>query len=356
MSVESLRLERISKHFGSVVAVQDFNLTVREGEFVSLLGPSGCGKTTILRCIAGFERPDTGHVYFYNQVINDIPPERRDVGLVFQAYALFPNMTVGQNIAFPLMIKGYSQAEQKRRVSELLELVRLQGLDQRYPRQLSGGQQQRVALARALAKQPKVLLLDEPLSALDAKIREELRGEIRRVQTTLGITTIYVTHDQEEALSISDRVVVMHQGVVQQVGTPTQVYKRPETLFVARFVGTTNLFHGEIVGGQQFRWRTYTFKVMDTQRWLGGTQAVLALRPEDMGLALSEAQVPTGYNALLTRVELLTFLGSIVRVTLRTEGDTMVRVDLPAETAANLSRGQQVYTYFAPEAGVLIRD
>jgi ABC-type Fe3+/spermidine/putrescine transport system ATPase subunit len=356
MGAASLRLEQITKRFGSVVAVRDFNLTVEEGEFVSLLGPSGCGKTTILRCIAGFEQPDTGRVYFYDQVVNDVPPERRDVGMVFQAYALFPNMTVGQNIAFPLMIKGCAKTEQAKRVTELLDLVQLQGLENRYPRQLSGGQQQRVALARALAKQPKVLLLDEPLSALDAKIREELRVEIRRIQTTLAITTIYVTHDQEEALSISDRVVVMNQGIIQQVGTPTHIYRRPETLFVARFVGTTNLFPGQVMGDHQFRWRDHTFRVADAARWPSGTQAMLAVRPEAMGLALSDDQIPVACNAISARIEPLTFLGSTVRVTLRAEGDTTVRVDLPAEAAAGLSLGQQVYVYFSPEAGVLVRE
>lgn len=356
MGVVSLRLEQITKRFGPVVAVRDFNLVVEEGEFVSILGPSGCGKTTVLRCIAGFEQPDTGKVKLYDCVVNDLPPERRDVGMVFQSYALFPNMTVGQNIAFPLMIKGRPKLEQAKRVSELLELVQLQGLENRYPRQLSGGQQQRVALARALAKQPKVLLLDEPLSALDAKIREELRVEIRRIQTALAITTIYVTHDQEEALSISDRVVVMNQGVIQQVGTPMYIYKRPENLFVARFVGTTNLFPGQVMEDHLFLWRDRALRVADAARWPKGTQAMLAIRPEAMGLAQSEAQIPEGFNAISARVEPLTFLGSIARVTLQAEGNTIVKVDLPAEVAANLALGQQVYVYFSPEAGVVVRE
>jgi putative spermidine/putrescine transport system ATP-binding protein len=356
MGTVSLGLERITKRFGSVTAVQDFSLKVEEGEFVSLLGPSGCGKTTILRCIAGFERPDTGQVYLYGQVVNDVPPERRDVGMVFQAYALFPNMTVGQNIAFPLMIKGSPKVEQRQRVAELLDLVQLRGLEERYPRQLSGGQQQRVALARALAKRPKVLLLDEPLSALDAKIREELRIEIRRIQTTLGITTIYVTHDQEEALSISDRVVVMNQGIIQQVGSPAEIYKRPATLFVARFVGTNNLFQGKIGEGGRFLWRDHVFRVDDAIKWPSGIQAVLAVRPAAMGLATSQTDVPSGANVMLGRIEPLTFLGSIVRVSLRVQGDEMIRVDLPAEATAGLSLGQQVYVYFSPEAGVIVRE
>ena len=352
--VDSLRLEGIVKRFGPVVAVREFNLAVREGEFVSLLGPSGCGKTTVLRCIAGFETPDAGRLYFYDQLVNDVPPERRDVGMVFQAYALFPNMTVAQNIAFPLMIKGRPKEEQRRRVEELLELVQLQGLAERYPHQLSGGQQQRVALARALAKQPKILLLDEPLSALDAKIREELRVEIRRIQTTLGITTIYVTHDQEEALSISDRVVVMNQGVIQQVGTPAEIYRWPKTLFVANFVGTMNLFPGRVLDGQRFQWRDHVFTVSAAREWSRGQEAVLAVRPEMMDVALTEEAVPAGYNVLTAQVEPLTFLGSTVRITLRAAGDVTLKVDAPAERASALTQGEQVYVYFDQEAGVLI--
>lgn len=354
MSTESLRLEGITKRFGPVVAVRDFHLTVEEGEFVSLLGPSGCGKTTILRCIAGFEQPDSGQIYLYGKRVNHVPPERRDVGMVFQSYALFPNMTVAQNIAFPLMIQGRPRSEQMQRVTELLNLVQLQGLENRYPRQLSGGQQQRVALARALAKQPKVLLLDEPLSALDAKIREELRVEIRRIQRALAITTIYVTHDQEEALSISDRVVVMNQGIIQQVDTPTNIYRRPATLFVAQFVGTNNLFPGQVLDNGQFRWRDRIFRVADALRWSAGTPAVLVVRPETMGIALAEEQIPAGLNVLPAQVEPLTFLGATVRVTLRAEGDTLIRVDLPADAAAHLSPGQQAFVYFPAEAGVLV--
>ncbi len=356
MATESLRLEQITKQFGPVVAVRDFQLTVEEGEFVSLLGPSGCGKTTVLRCIAGFEHPDTGKIYFYGKLVNDIPPEHRDVGMVFQSYALFPNMTVAQNIAFPLKIKGRPRSEQREVVATLLEMVQLQGLEDRYPRQLSGGQQQRVALARALAKQPKVLLLDEPLSALDAKIREELRVEIRRIQRTLAITTIYVTHDQEEALSISDRVVVMNQGVIQQVDTPANVYRRPATLFVAQFVGTNNLFPGQILGSHQFRWQDRIFRIAERSPWPEGTPAVLVVRPETMGIARSADQIPPGFNVLSARMEPLTFLGPTVRATLRAGDSTIVRVDLPADMAAHLSLGQQVYVYFSPEAGVLVRE
>ncbi len=352
--MESLRLVNVTKRFGSVVAVQDFNLGVREGEFVSLLGPSGCGKTTILRCIAGFERPDEGDIILYGQRVNDIPPERRDVGMVFQTYALFPNMTVAQNIAFPLMIQKRPKSEQRRRVRELLELVRLEGLEDRYPNQLSGGQQQRVALARALAKEPKILLLDEPLSALDAKIRQELRVEIRRIQTQLGITTIYVTHDQEEALAISDRVVVMNQGVIQQVGTPIEIYQHPQTLFVATFVGTMNLFEGTLEAPGQFRWHDVTFRVTKDTAGRVGQRLVLGVRPEVMGIVHTPEEVPPGHNALIATVEPLAFLGSTVRVSLRTPQGTSIHVDLPAEDAERVRPGQRVYVHFAPDVGVII--
>lgn len=352
--MKSLTLEHITKRFGDVVAVRDFSLEIEQGEFVSLLGPSGCGKTTVLRTIAGFEIPDEGNVYLEGERVNDIPPEKRDVGMVFQFYALFPNMTVGQNIGFPMKLAGKPKHEIRQRVQEYLKLVQLEGMEDRYPQQLSGGQQQRVALARALAKDPKVLLLDEPLSALDAKIREELRVEIRRIQTRLGITTIYVTHDQEEALSISDRVVVMNQGVIQQVGAPAELYRRPQTLFVANFVGTMNLFPGQVTDDRQFRWHQHTFTVADAKHWSSGAPAVLAVRPEAMSVVLSATEVSSGFNALAARVEPLTFLGSVVRVTLEAEGNLTLKVDAPAEKAAALRPGMEVYVCFPPEAGVLI--
>ncbi|WP_322802374.1 ABC transporter ATP-binding protein, partial [Thermoflexus sp.] len=273
-------VEGLTKRFGRVVAVQDFSLEVAEGELVSLLGPSGCGKTTVLRCIAGFERPDAGRILVDDRVLNDVPPERRGIGMVFQTYALFPHMTVAENIAFPLMIRGRPREEQDRVVQEMVALVHLEGMEDRYPYQLSGGQRQRVALARALAMRPKVLLLDEPLSALDAKIREELRGEIRRIQKTLGITTLYVTHDQEEALALSDRVVVMNMGRIEQVGTPVEIYNSPRTPFVAMFVGTMNLLPGWMEADGIFRWKERALRISPDARISAGREAYLALRPE----------------------------------------------------------------------------
>ena len=236
-----LELTGVQKQFGDVAAVQDFNLAAERGEFVSFLGPSGCGKTTTLRMIAGFEMPTAGTITVDGADITRKPPNQRNVGMVFQSYALFPNMTVADNIGFGLKVRGKSSADIRKRVDELLGMINLPDRGNRYPYQLSGGQQQRVALARALAIEPQVLLLDEPLSALDAKIRISLRKEIRAIQRQLGITTVYVTHDQEEALSLSDRVVVMSDGRIEQIGTPFEIYNYPSTTFVASFVGTLNL-------------------------------------------------------------------------------------------------------------------
>ena len=241
-----LELNNVRKSFGAVNAVESFNLKVERGELVSFLGPSGCGKTTTLRMIAGFEMPTVGTITISGADVTYIQPNKRNVGMVFQSYALFPNMNVTDNIGFGLKIAGKASSDIKKRAEEMLTLIHMPGLGDRYPYQLSGGQQQRVALARALAFQPQVLLLDEPLSALDAKIRVSLRQEIRSIQRKLGITTVYVTHDQEEALSMSDRVVVMNNGRTEQIGTPFEIYNFPTTEFVAQFVGTLNTLTAEM--------------------------------------------------------------------------------------------------------------
>ena len=242
-----LQINNVSKTFGTAEAVKDFNLDIEKGELVSFLGPSGCGKTTTLRMVAGFETPTSGKIVIDGEDLTNTPPNQRDVGMVFQSYALFPNMTVAGNIGFGLKVAKKPPEEIKPRVAELLELINMPEYGDRYPYQLSGGQQQRVALARALALRPEVLLLDEPLSALDAKIRVSLRSEIRSIQQKLGITAIYVTHDQEEALSISDRVVVMNLGEMEQVGSPFDIYNFPQTAFVANFVGTLNAVEVEVI-------------------------------------------------------------------------------------------------------------
>jgi len=311
-----LELTNIHKSYGASVAVEDFNLSVTQGEFVSFLGPSGCGKTATLRMIAGFEVPTSGHITINGNDLTYLPPNKRNVGMVFQSYALFPNMTVSENIGYGLKVAGKPKNEIAKRVDEMLALIHLEELGKRYPNQLSGGQQQRVALARALAFQPQVLLLDEPLSALDAKIRVELRHEIRRIQQQLGITTIYVTHDQEEALSLSDRIVVMSQGKMEQVGTPSEIYNFPTTEFVAKFVGQINLLPVEVqnptegvvkIGSQVLRAGQYGH--------LNGRPVRLAVRPEELNPGFIE-----GANNLSGIVDTITYLGSIVRIRVEVEG------------------------------------
>ncbi len=305
-----LTLEGVRKTFGSFVAVEDFNLSVEPGEFVSFLGPSGCGKTTTLRLVAGFEQPSAGRITLADEDITFTRPAGRDVGMVFQSYALFPNMNVTDNIGFGLKVKNTPKADIISRVTELLDLIGLPDKARSYPYELSGGQQQRVALARALAIQPKVLLLDEPLSALDAKIRDELRTEIRRIQRQLNITTIYVTHDQEEAMALSDRVVVMSKGVMEQVASPFQIYNYPATDFVASFVGRLNRLPGRVVDPA-----AGTVTVGDATVQTHGaidqakdTEVVIMLRPEEMELDGDDS------NRLPGEITAVTFLGSIVRV------------------------------------------
>ena len=283
-----LRLEGVSKRFGTVTALERADLTVEPGLLLSLLGPSGCGKTTTLRIIAGFEAPDTGRVVIDDRDMGLLPPNKRGLGMVFQNYSLFPHMTVGENIAFGLKMARTDAGEIRRRVGEMLDLVHLPGHEERFPHQLSGGQQQRVALARSLVTNPSVLLLDEPLGALDKNLRENMQFELRRIQQTLGITTILVTHDQEEALTLSDRVVVMNEGRILQVGTPNDVYEYPRTRFVSEFLGTSNLFEGHIDARNGDSVRTFTVRFGDRAEVLRVTAgedvaegpAMMAVRPE----------------------------------------------------------------------------
>jgi putative spermidine/putrescine transport system ATP-binding protein len=310
-----LALTNISKSFGDNSVVRDFNLDVKKGEFVSFLGPSGCGKTTTLRMIAGFEAPTTGKVILDDADITSKAPSQRNVGMVFQAYALFPNMTVGQNIGFGMQIHGESASAIKQRVTEMLTLIHLEEKGASFPSQLSGGQQQRVALARALANRPQVLLLDEPLSALDAKIRVSLRAEIRAIQKRLGITAIYVTHDQEEALSISDRVVVMYDGKVEQVGTPFEIYNFPQTGFVAGFVGTLNALNAEVADPANKTLRVDGLTLVTAEDMDGrhkGETVTIAIRPERLNFVSVEKKA----NIFDCTIENITFLGSIVRIQL----------------------------------------
>jgi putative spermidine/putrescine transport system ATP-binding protein len=352
-----LRLTGVQKHFpGGVVAVEGFDLEAVRGEFVSFLGPSGCGKTTTLRMIAGFEKPTAGTIVVDGKDLTYTSPNQRNVGMVFQSYALFPNMTVAGNIGFGLKVRKQSKAAIDRRVGELLELIHLEGRGDRFPYQLSGGQQQRVALARALAIEPQVLLLDEPLSALDAKIRIVLRKEIRAIQRQLGITTVYVTHDQEEALSLSDRVVVMSEGHIEQIGTPSEIYNFPSTAFVASFVGTLNLVNARVIDAGAGRLSIEGQEVRTTKAVTDAGadgRVTLAVRPE--GISLGEGG--EGSNRLRGTVDDINFLGSIVRIRLRlgegTSGEPPAVVALDTFNEPHLrlpAVGEQATISFPTEA------
>jgi iron(III) transport system ATP-binding protein len=305
---EALRLESIHKAFGSFVALRSIDLSVPEGELVCFVGPSGCGKTTLLRIIAGLEQQTGGRVIQRGRDVSSAPPSARDYGIVFQSYALFPNLSIRDNVAYGLVNRRKGRAEIEARVAELLKLVGLPDAGAKYPNQLSGGQQQRIALARALATSPSLLLLDEPLSALDAKVRERLRGEIRALQRRLGVTTIMVTHDQEEALSMSDRVVVMNHGVIEQIGTPLDVYEKPATPFVADFLGKVNVLSAVCVGEGRYRVGRVEL-VTPTNGVASGANVRLYLRPEDRILA-DAGPVETMPNALVGEVRHVDFLGT----------------------------------------------
>jgi spermidine/putrescine ABC transporter ATP-binding subunit len=308
-----LRLEGISKRFGDVVALQRSDLVVEPGMLVSLLGPSGCGKTTTLRIIAGFEAPDTGRVVIGGNDVSLLPPNKRGLGMVFQNYSLFPHMTVEQNIGFGLQMAKVDGTEIAKRVKEMLDLVELPGTEARFPNQLSGGQQQRIALARSLVTRPAVLLLDEPLGALDKNLRETMQFELRRIQHTLGTTTILVTHDQEEALTLSDQVVVMDHGQILQMGTPSEIYEYPRTRFVSEFLGTSNLFHGTLSGSGPDRDvavplgdSTATLRVSGGEEVPAGA-AMIAVRPEKIVLG---SEAPASGNVVPGRVLGHVFRGS----------------------------------------------
>jgi putative spermidine/putrescine transport system ATP-binding protein len=343
-------MDGLSRSFGAVRALDGLSLTIAPGELVALLGPSGCGKTTALRIVAGFETADSGSVTVDGADIAAIPAAKRDMGMVFQSYSLFPNMSALDNVGFGLRMRKLRSAERNRRAAELLEMVGLDDHARHYPHQLSGGQQQRVALARALAIEPRVLLLDEPLSALDAKVRLQLREQIRSLQQRLGTTTLFVTHDQEEALSMADRVGVMSGGKLEQIAEPAELYARPATAFVAEFVGTMNRIPGQFQGQQQEgRQRVSALGAVlpvhgETPLGLDGDVDVL-VRPE--GLRIEAA--PDGNGVVTDR----TFLGSLTRISVRLPGEVTVKVDKPSTAAADLLPGTSVQVSL-PAAPVLV--
>ena len=333
--MSAVTLRDVTRRFGSVTALDSVSVHVMSGELLALLGPSGCGKTTLLRSVAGLEQPDSGTILIDGEDVSRVPTRQRPIGMVFQSYALFPNLTVRQNIAFPLEVRGVERGEVRRRVAEMLDLCRLDAQADRYPNQISGGQAQRCALGRALAPSPAVLLLDEPLSALDALVRVRLRDEIRRVQQQVRITALYVTHDQSEAMAIADRVAVMNQGRIEQLASPADLYDDPHTEFTASFVGSRNAVELPIVDGRVSLGRAFTLRAPDGPY----ARATAFFRPEDVVVG---AGADGGHPATL---EMKVFLGSTTRLHLRAEtrsGPVMLHADVNSRTASRFSDGDQL--------------
>ncbi len=360
----AVELRNIVKRFSEFAAVDDVSLAVREGEFFSLLGPSGCGKTTTLRMIAGFEIPDAGEIYIGGELQGYLPANRRPVNTVFQNYALFPHMTVYQNVAFGLEMRGVDRHETRRRVMESLDLVHLPGLENRRPSQLSGGQQQRVALARALVNRPKVLLLDEPLGALDLKLRKAMQLELKNLQTQVGITFIYVTHDQEEALTMSDRIAVMSKGKVLQVGQPQDIYEKPNTLFVADFIGETNLLPGKVHQNGSGVKIVLGDGAFATAGWAedglaSGENAVLSIRPEKIMLShLGETASATPLEAQINAtIQQIIYVGTDTRYVLGLDGQTtlVARQQNAYSTNGHYTVGETVAVRWASDQARILR-
>jgi iron(III) transport system ATP-binding protein len=357
----TLRIESLVKDYGAVRAVDGVSFAVEDGEFVSLLGPSGCGKTTTLRCIAGFEQPDGGAIYVDDEPLTDlergifVPPNRRGFGMVFQSYAVWPHMTVFDNVAYPLKVKGRPRDEVREQVHAKLELVGLEGLDDRYPNQLSGGQQQRVALARALVKDPRALLFDEPLSNLDAKLRERMRFELMELQSQLGIPAVYVTHDQAEAMVISRRILVMENGRIAQIGRPDEIYRRPVTRFVADFIGLTNFVPAQVkaaAGARRWTVRCGLGEQVCTSEaeHAPGEAVLLAIRPERVQLFCDPPQQGNVFEATLRNAY---FLGPYSEYLLNV-GELTVRAQ--QTNAVDVSPGQRLFAHVAPEHCIVVAD
>ena len=360
----ALVLRALTKHFGSAVAVDGIDLDVRPGEFLTLLGPSGSGKTTTLRMAAGFMAPTSGSIEIDGSDMTRVPPHRRDVGMVFQNYALFPHMTAAENVAFPLRMRRRPGAEIKKRVGEALDLVKLGSFGDRYPRQLSGGQQQRIALARAVVFEPRLLLMDEPLGALDRKLRESLQLEIIRVSRELGATVLYVTHDQEEALVMSDRIAIFSMGRIEQLGSGADLYDRPASLFVADFIGESNILRGryEVDGGaggwmtrDETRWRVGAASAGRSDV-ASGAAAALVVRPERMRV-LADGATPDGLNTADATVDEVLYLGPDIKYQLALPWGQRISIREPRELdARELERGERVRIGWKVEDGLLVAD
>jgi putative spermidine/putrescine transport system ATP-binding protein len=326
----AVRFEHVSRHFGQVRAVDGVTLDVAEGEFFAMLGPSGSGKTTCLRLIAGFEQPDTGHIEIFGETVAGVPPYRRNVNTVFQDYALFPHMSVGENVAYGLMIRGVSRPDREKKTREALAMVKLNGFELRKPSQLSGGQRQRVALARALVNEPKVLLLDEPLGALDLKLREQMQEELKSLQKEVGITFVFVTHDQGEALAMSDRLAIFNEGRIVQIGRPSEVYERPNSRFVAGFVGSSNVLPPEFAHEH------------------GGSKYWTSLRPEKIAIARNGASAPADHSSISGKISSVHYQGSQTRVTI-SSGQLRLTAHAPSALGAFLE-GETVTLHWPREA------
>ena len=350
--------ERIVKQYGTVTALQSLDLDIEEGEFLTLLGPSGCGKTTTLRLIAGFISPSSGNLYLGDEEITHLSPDKRNVGMVFQDYALFPHMTIEENIGFGLVERGVEKGSIRARVQELLALVSLPGVENRYPAQLSGGQQQRIAVARAVAYAPKVLLMDEPLGALDLKLRESMQVELRRIQQELRITAVYVTHDQSEAMNMSDRIAVMNHGVLDQIGTAEEIYDTPRTRFVADFVGQINFLPAEIVGSEN-GWTLVDTpggrtRVTSDGPVSTGDKVSFAVRPERLRISMP-GETPAGKESMEGRVTEVRFAGSRMMIHATVGGDSEIiieagRADPPTET------GERILVTWSPQDAIVLAE
>jgi iron(III) transport system ATP-binding protein len=348
--VPDVRIVNVSKRFGNIIALENVSLHVKEKEYFSLLGPSGCGKTTLLRLIAGLIQPDEGEIYIGDRLVNDVPPEDRDIGFVFQTFALFPHMTVWDNVTYGPKVKGFDMKKAETIGHEVLEMVKLHERLEAFPNELSGGMMQRTAVARALAAGAKLLLLDEPLGQLDAKVRNELRYEIRKMAKDLDLTAIHVTHDQSEAMSISDRIAVMKKGKIQQVGTPQELYMNPQSIFVAHFIGESNFLEGyvsgisgdemtvELRGGIRARTRRKDLR--------GGDKIVLAVRPESF---IFEKGSKRGENSMLGMIERITFEGTSIRYEVRLENQDLIVVVKPSMIGEWFNIGKKVTVNFSPE-------
>jgi putative spermidine/putrescine transport system ATP-binding protein len=343
-----IRIRGLSKRYGDVAAVDGIDLDIAHGEFFTMLGPSGSGKTTTLRMIAGFELPDAGSIELGGEDVSSLPPFARDVNTVFQDYALFPHMTVAENVAYGLEVRRVEKAERRERTADALRMVQLEGYGDRKPGQLSGGQRQRVALARAIVNRPRVLLLDEPLGALDLKLRQEMQIELKAIQQEVGITFVYVTHDQEEALTMSDRIAVMHAGKVEQVGTPEELYERPASRFVADFIGTTNLLHGVIEPDGSVRFTSGESARVAHDGIGPGADVEISVRPESISLVPAAAD-----GAIRGEIEQAAYLGASVSYQVRTAGGLSLSVLAP-KTGIRLPVGSEVAVAWSPSDALVL--